>query len=117
MKYVDGYVLPVPKKNLKAYQKMAKTGGKVWKDHGALEYMECVEDDVAIKDFVSFPKIIKVKPGEVVFFSFVVFKSRKHRDQVNAKVIKDPRMQSDMKKMPFDWKRMAYGGFQAIVEE
>ena len=117
--YVDGFVLPVPEKNLKAYQAMAKKAGKVWREHGALQYVEAVGDDLDIKFGVSFKKTIKPKPGETVVFSFIVYKSRAHRDQVNKKVMADPRLEKMMKKgepMPFDVKRMAYGGFKAIVE-
>lgn len=117
-KYVDGFVIPIQKKKLPLYRKMAKIGAKVWKKYGALEYFECVGDDL-IPAFagVSFPKLAKAKKGETVIFSFVVYKSRKHRDSVNAKVMKDPFM-NDPKNitMPFDMKRMAYGGFKTIVE-
>lgn len=117
-KYVDGFVIPVPKKKLHLYLKMAKLGAKVWKKHGALEYFECVGDDLN-PGFagVSFPKLAKIKKGEVVIFSFIVFKSRKHRDSVNANVMKDPIMNEPMNTtMPFDMKRMAYGGFKTIVD-
>ncbi|OGJ56130.1 RNA signal recognition particle [Candidatus Peribacteria bacterium RIFCSPHIGHO2_01_FULL_51_35] len=123
MRYIDGFVIPIPKKNVKAYLKMAKLGGKLWKKYGALEYIEAVGDDLPSNmggmAFASFPKIAKVKKGETVVFSFIVYKSRKHRDQVNAKVMKDPAMSEDNfkdKPMPFDMKRMSYGGFQAIVD-
>ena len=118
MTYVDGFLLPVPVKNLKAYAAMAKKAGKVWRDHGALEFRECAGDDLNIKGMLSFKKTIKIKPGETVVFSFIVFKSRAHRDRVNARVMKDPRLAKmmDPKKMPFDVKRMAYGGFKAIVD-
>lgn len=122
MAYVDGFVLPVPKKNLKKYRKMAEEGGKMWKKHGALQYFECVGNDLHPKGdakCLTFPKLAKAKPGETVFYSFIVYKSRAHRDAVNARVMKDPAMNDpknkDMK-MPFDVKRMAYGGFKAIVE-
>lgn len=117
-KYVDGFVIAVPKKNLKAYQKMATDGGKIWKKYGALQYFECVGDDLD-SDWTTlkFPKMAKCKPGETVIFSFIVYKSKKHRDMVNAKVMKDPYMNNpDLKNMPFDMKRMAYGGFETIVE-
>jgi uncharacterized protein YbaA (DUF1428 family) len=119
MKYVDGYVLPVPKKNLPAYRRMALKAGKVWREHGALEFRECVGDDLKTKKVKSFPQLVKPKRGETVVFSWIVFKSRAHRDAVNAKVMKDPRLAKmmDMKAMPFDSKRMAYGGFKVIVEE
>jgi len=116
--YVDGYLLPVPKKHLKAYQKMALTAGKIWKEHGALDYRECSGDDLNTKWGVPFTKIMKTKPGETVVFSYIVFKSKAHRDKINAKVMKDPRLQCmmDPKDMPFDCKRMSYGGFQTIVK-
>ncbi len=118
MAYVDGYVLPVPKKNLKAYFRMAKKAGRIWRDHGALEYRECVGDDLDIKMCVPFPRQIKVKRGETVLFSWIVYKSRAHRDKVNAKVMADPRIAKmcNAKKMPFDCKRMVYGGFKVEVE-
>jgi len=116
--YVDGFVFAVPKKNLAAYRRMAQTAGKVWREHGALEYRECVGDDLAVKMGVGFPRMAKTRPGETVVFSWIVYKSRDHRDRVNARVMKDPRLAKmmDAKKMPFDMKRMAYGGFRAIVE-
>ena len=118
MKYIDGFVLAVPKKNLKAYARMAQQAGKVWREHGALEYRECVGDDLAVKMGVPFPRLAKAKPGETVCFSYIVYKSRAHRDRVNAKVMKDPRLATmcDSKNMPFDIKRMAYGGFATLVE-
>ncbi len=117
MSYVDGFVLPVPKKNLAAYKKLALKASKLWREHGALEYRECVGDDLAVKMGVPFPKLAKAKPGETVVFAFVTYKSRAHRDQVNAKVMKDPRIMAlcDPKKMPFDCARMSYGGFKTIV--
>jgi uncharacterized protein YbaA (DUF1428 family) len=118
MPYVDGFVIPVPKKNLPAYTRMAKQAGQVWKEHGALEYFECAGDDLDIKFGLPFKKLAKLKPGETVIFSWIVYKSRAHRDQVNAKVMKDPRLNDMMKnkKMPFDDKRMTYGGFKVLVE-
>lgn len=118
MPYVDGFVLVVPKKNLKAYVRMAELAGKVWKEHGALEYRECVGEDLNQKMGLPFPKLAKVKPGETVVFAWIVYKSRSHRDKVNAKVMKDPRITESMqgKKMPFDMKRMAYGGFEVLVD-
>jgi uncharacterized protein YbaA (DUF1428 family) len=118
MKYVDGYVLPVPKKNLAAYRRMAQKAGKVWREHGALEFRECVGDDLKTKVAASFPETIKLKAGETVVFSWIMFKSRAHRDSVNAKVMKDPRLAKmmDMKSMPFDSKRMVYGGFKTMVD-
>lgn len=116
--YVDGFVIPVPKKNLSAYKRMARLASKVWREHGALEYFECVADDVKPGKLTSFPQAVKLKPGEVVVFSWIVYKSRAARDKVNAKVMKDPRLASSMdpKKMPFDVKRMCFGGFKTIVE-
>jgi uncharacterized protein YbaA (DUF1428 family) len=118
MPYVDGYLLPVPKKNLKAYAKMATLASKVWKDHGALEYRECVGEDLNVKWGVPFGKMLKLKPGETVIFAYIVYKSRAHRDRVNAKVMKDPRLTAGMEQsaMPFDMKRMLYGGFTTLVE-
>ena len=118
MRYVDGYVLPLPKKNVAAYRRMAQKAGKVWRDHGALEFAECVADDVKPGKHTSFPQSVKLKPGETVVFSWIVFKSRAHRDSVNAKVMKDPRLANmmDLKAMPFDGKRMFWGGFKVLVE-
>jgi uncharacterized protein YbaA (DUF1428 family) len=118
MSYVDGFVLLVPKKNRAAYLRMARTGGKVWRSHGALDYKECAGDDLKVKFGAPFPRVLRAKPTEMVFFSFIVYKSRSHRDRVNAKVMKDPRLASmmDMKKMPFDVKRMSYGGFKVLVD-
>ena len=118
--YVDGYVLPVPRKKLGAYRRMARIGGKIWLDHGALDYKECVGDDLKVMPGfgMSFARLARLKPGEVVVFSYIVYKSRAHRDQVKAKVMKDPRMNeaADVNNMPFDMKRMAVGGFKVIVE-
>lgn len=118
MAYVDGFVLPVPKKKLAAYRTMARKAGKVWREHGALEFRECVADDVKPGKRTSFPQSVKLKRGETVFFSFIVYKSRAHRDRVNAKVMKDPRLSSmgDIKNMPFDAGRMIYGGFKVMVD-
>ncbi len=117
-RYVDGFVLPVPKRNLGAYRRMSQAAGKVWRKHGALEYRECVGDDMKVKMGVPFPRQIKLKPGETVVFSWIVYKSRAHRDRVNAKVMKDPRLAEmmDLKAMPFDCERMVYGGFKVLVE-
>ena len=117
MRYVDGFVLPVPEKNMKEYRTMAQKAGKIWKEHGALEYIEAVGDDLDVKFGKSFPKLVKPKDGETVLFSFIVYKSRADRDKVNKKVMADPRLQKMMKNgaMPFDVKRMAYGGFKAVV--
>jgi len=117
MVYVDGFVLPVPKKNLPAYQRMAQKASRLWQEHGALEYRECVGDDLDVKMGRSFTRQLKLKRGETVVFAWIVYKSRAHRDQVNAKVMKDPRMASmDPKGMPFDVKRMVYGGFTTLVD-
>jgi uncharacterized protein YbaA (DUF1428 family) len=115
-KYVDGFVIPLAKKSIPAYLKAAKVGAKVWKEHGALEYYECIGDDLNQKGMVPFTKLAKTKAGETVVFAFIVYKSRAHRDKVNAKVMKDPRITGmDMTKMPFDMKRMAYGGFETLL--
>lgn len=117
MPYVDGFVIPVPKKKLAAYRSMARKASKVWRDHGALDYKECVADDVKMGKWTSFPRSVKKKPNETVIFSYIVYKSRAHRDKVNAKVMKDKRITGmmDPKAMPFDAKRMIYGGFKVIV--
>ena len=117
-RYVDGFVVPVPKKNLAAYRRMAQRAGKVWREHGALEYVECVADDVKSGKLTSFPQSVKLKPDEVVVFSWITYKSRKQRDSVNAKVMKDPRLADMMnpKNSPFDGKRMFWGGFKTLVE-
>ena len=116
MKYVDGFVLPIPKKKLGVYKKMARLGAKVWMDHGALEYCECIGDDFTMPGVTPFPKAIKCKPNETVVFAWIVYKSRAHRDRVNAKVMKDPRMNpTEMTEMPFDMKRMMVGGFKVLV--
>jgi uncharacterized protein YbaA (DUF1428 family) len=115
-RYVDGFLLPVPKKNLQAYKKMSTSAGKVWREHGALEYRECVGDDLAVKFGLPFPKQMKLKPGETVVFSWIVYKSRAHRDRVNARVMKDLRIKMDGTAMPFDIKKMAYGGFEVLVD-
>lgn len=116
MAYVDGFVLPVPKRKLEAYRRMARKAGKVWKEHGALDFKECVADDVKRGKWTSFPRAVKLKPGETVFFSYIVYQSRRDRDRVNAKVMKDKRIAGmDMKDMPFDARRMIYGGFKVVV--
>jgi uncharacterized protein YbaA (DUF1428 family) len=118
MKYVDGFVVPVPKKNLQAYRRMALKAGKIWKEFGALEYIECVADDVKPGKLTSFPQSVKLKPDEVAVFSWIVYKSRAHRDRINKKVVNDPRLANmmDPKAIPFDSKRMIYGGFKTMVE-
>jgi uncharacterized protein YbaA (DUF1428 family) len=115
-RYVDGFVLPIPKKNAAAYRKIARKAAKVWLDHGALEFKECMGEDVKSGQETSFPQAVKLEPGEVVWFSWIVFKSRKHRDRVNAAVMKDPRLQMDPANMPFEGKRMIYGGFEVQVD-
>ena len=118
MAYVDGFLLPVPKRKVKAYLEIARRAGKVWKEHGALEYRECVGDDLNIKNMTGFPKVVKIKAGETVVFSWIVYKSRAHRDAVNKKVMNDERLNAMMnpKDMPFDVKRMAMGGFEMAVD-
>ena len=117
MEYVDGFVVPVPRKNIAAYKKIAKLAGKVWRDHGALDYRECVAEDVKVGKWTSFPRSVKLKKGETVVFSWITYKSRAHRDRVLKKVMKDARLADMMnpKAMPFDMKRMIYGGFDTIV--
>jgi uncharacterized protein YbaA (DUF1428 family) len=117
MAYIDGFVVPVPKKNLSDYRKMARKAGKVWREHGALQFWECVADDVKKGKWTSFPQSVKLKPNETVVFSWIMYKSRAQRDRVNAKVMKDPRLREMMegRKMPFDGKRMIYGGFKTMV--
>ena len=111
--YVDGFILPIPKKNRAAYIKMARTAGKVWREHGALDYKECIADDVKKGKWTSFPRAVKLKPGEVVWFSWILYRNR-----VNKKVMSDPRLADmmDPQKFPFDMKRMIYGGFKVIVD-
>jgi uncharacterized protein YbaA (DUF1428 family) len=117
MAYVDGFVVPVPKKSLEAYRRLARKAGKVWREHGALDFKECVADDVKKGKWTSFPRSVKLKPSETVVFSWITYKSRAHRDKVNAKVMKDKRIAGmDMSQMPFDGKRMIYGGFKVIVD-
>jgi uncharacterized protein YbaA (DUF1428 family) len=116
--YTDGFVLPVPKKKLKAYFSMARKAAKIWREYGALDYKECVGDDLKAPFSLSFPKGIRIKPGETVVFAWIVYKSKAHRDRVNAKIMTDPRMLAmcDPKDMPFDCKRMLYGGFKVVVD-
>jgi len=118
MSYVDGFVVPVPKKNMAAYRRMATKAGKIWREHGALEYIECVADDVKPGKVTSFPQSVKLKPGEVVVFSWIVYKTRAARDRINKKVMADPRLAEmmDPKKLPFDGKRMFWGGFKTMVD-
>jgi uncharacterized protein YbaA (DUF1428 family) len=117
MAYVDGFIVPVPRKNLEAYRRLARKAGKIWREHGALDFKECVADDVKKGKWTSFPRSVKLKPGETVVFSWITYRSRAHRDRVNAKVMKDKRLADmmDMKSMPFDGKRMIYGGFKVFV--
>jgi uncharacterized protein YbaA (DUF1428 family) len=117
MAYVDGFVVPVPKKKVEAYRRLARKAGKIWREHGALDFKECIADDVKVGKVTSFPRSVKLKPSETVMFSWITYKSRAHRDRVNAKVMKDKRLAGmDPKDMPFDGKRMIYGGFKVIVE-
>ncbi len=118
MSYVDGFVVAVPEKNMDAYRKMSRKAGKLWREYGALAYVECVADDVKPGKTTSFPKAVKLKEGEVVVFSYIVYKSRRDRDRINKAVMADPRLAAtcDPTKMPFDGKRMIYGGFKSIVE-
>ena len=116
MSYVDGYILPVPRKNLRAYKRMAEMGRKVWTKHGALDYKECAGDDLVAKWGTPFAKMMKLKPGETVVFAYIVYKSRAHRDAVNKKVMKDMNAAGGPPDMPFDMKRMVYGGFKTLVE-
>src|SRR5688572_11878846 len=117
MSYVDGFVIPVPKRKLRQYRRMAEMGRKIWTKHGALDYKECAGDDLASKWGTTFTKMMKLKPGETAVFAYIVFKSRAHRDRVNAKVMKEMAAMGGLPKdMPFDPKRMAYGGFKTIVE-
>jgi len=117
MAYVDGFVIALPRRKLPLYRRIAQQAGKIWKKHGALEYRECAGDDLKIKMGVPFPKLARVKPGETVLFSWILYRNRRDRDRVNAKVMKDPRIERMMKvPMPFDMKRMAYGGFKVIVD-
>jgi uncharacterized protein YbaA (DUF1428 family) len=115
--YVDGYLLPLPKKNVARYRRIAQMAARVWRKHGALEYRECVGDDLKHKGVVNFPRLARAKAGDTVVFAYIVYKSKAHRDRVNAKVMKDPLMSSmDPKDMPFDVKKMAFGGFRVFVK-
>ena len=116
MAYVDGFLLAVPKKNLAKYRAMAKKAGKIWMEHGALSYVECVADDVKSGKWTSFPQAVKLKPGEVVVFSYATYANRRERDRIMKLVMSDPRLKMDSKSMPFDGKRMMWGGFKAIIE-
>ena len=116
-RYVDGFIVPVPKNNLQAYRKLSEQSGKVWKEYGALEFIECVADDVKPGKVTSFPQSVQLKPDETVVFSYIVYKSREERDRINKKVMEDPRIKDTMdpKKLPFDGQRMFFGGFEEIV--
>ncbi|QWG23357.1 DUF1428 domain-containing protein [Bradyrhizobium sediminis] len=118
MPYVDGFIVAVPRKNLAAYRKMSTKCGKVWREHGALDYREWVAEDVKVGKLTSFPRAVKLKPNETVIFSWITYKSRAQRDKVNAKVMADPRLKNmmDPKSVPFDGKRMIYGGFESLVK-
>jgi uncharacterized protein YbaA (DUF1428 family) len=117
-RYVDGFIVPVPKKSVQVYRRMAQKAGKIWKEHGAVDFVECIADDVKPGKTTSFPQSVKLKAGEVVVFSWIVYKSRAHRDRVNKKVMADPRLKAmmDTKAIPFDGKRMIYGGFAVLVQ-
>jgi len=119
MPYVDGFLLPIPRRNIERYKRMARLAAKVWREHGALEYREAVGDDLKVKWGTAFPRVARAKSGETVIFAWIVYQSRAHRDRVNRKVMKDPRLAEMMKdmNMPFDMKRMSYGGFRVIVEK
>lgn len=115
-KYVDGYVVPVPKQNVEAYRQLAEESGKIWREYGALEFVECIADDMKLGEVTSFPRAVKMEPGETVVFSWIVFESREHRDRVNEQVMNDPRIAGmDHSAMPFDGKRMFWGGFELLV--
>jgi uncharacterized protein YbaA (DUF1428 family) len=117
-RYVDGFVVPVPRKNVAAYRRMAQKAGRIWREHGALDFVECMADDVKPGKLTSFPQSVKLKPNEIVVFSWITYKSRAHRDRVNKKVMADPRLKDmmDPKALPFDGKRMIYGGFAVLVQ-
>lgn len=118
MRYVDGFVIPVPKKKLASYVRMARKARDIWREYGALDYKECSGDDLTVKFGVPFPRMLKLKTGETVVFSYIVYRSRAHRDRVNAKIMDDPRVKDmcDPKNLPFDMKRMVYGGFKVLVD-
>jgi uncharacterized protein YbaA (DUF1428 family) len=115
--YVDGFLVPVPKDKVEAYRRLAEGAGKIWKEYGALEFIECIAEDVKPGEVTSFPQAVKLEPNETVVFSWIVYKSRADRDRINELVMKDPRITGqDMKSMPFDGKRMIFGGFEVLVE-
>lgn len=115
--YVDGFVIPLPKNNLDDYKRLAESASKIWKEHGALDYWECIGDDLEVKDMTSFMKIVDAGPNDTVVFAWIVFESREHRDEVNAKVMADSRLKGmcDPANQPFDYRKMAYGGFKTLV--
>jgi uncharacterized protein YbaA (DUF1428 family) len=116
MTYVDGFVVAVPKQNLEAYKDLARRAGEVWKEYGALSYVECIGDDVPYGELTSFPRAVQAKDDEVVVFSWITYESRESRDAINAKVMADPRLKDEMANMPFDGKRMIYGGFRTFLK-
>jgi uncharacterized protein YbaA (DUF1428 family) len=116
MSYVDGFVVPVPKEKIEDYKALARKAGEIWKEHGALAFVECIGDDVPYGELTSFPRAVQAKDDEIVVFSWIDYESREQRDAVNAKVMADPRLKADMSEMPFDGKRMIYGGFKAFLE-
>ena len=116
MSYVDGFVVPVPKEKVEDYKALARKAGEIWKEHGALAFVECIGDDVPYGELTSFPRAVQAKDDEIVVFSWIVYESREQRDAVNAKVMADPRLKADMSEMPFDGKRMIFGGFQPFIE-
>jgi uncharacterized protein YbaA (DUF1428 family) len=116
MSYVDGFVVPIPKDKVEAYKEMAQRAGAIWKEHGAIAFVECLADDVPYGELTSFPRAVKVEEGETVAFSWIVYASREARDAINAKVMADPRLKADMESMPFDGKRMIFGGFEIMVQ-
>ena len=116
MTYVDGFVVAVPKQTIDAYKKMARIAGEIWKEYGALDYVECIADDVPYGEITSFPRAVQAKDDEIVVFSWITYSSRQQRDAINAKVMADPRIKETMSTMPFDGKRMIYGGFEAFLK-
>ena len=116
MPYVDGFVLAVPKQNIEAYKALARKAGEVWKEYGAIAYVECIGDDVPYGELTSFPRAVQAKDDEIVVFSWIIYESRQQRDAINAKVMADPRLKGEMSNMPFDGKRMIYGGFETFLQ-
>lgn len=117
MPYVDGFVIPVPKQNIEAYKAMARRASEVWREHGALAFVECIGDDVPYGELTSFPRAVHAKEDEVVVFSWITYRSRAERDAINAKVMADPRLKGMQSDMPFDGKRMIYGGFETFLDQ